>query len=281
MKISIIIAVYKNYNALRLIFDALRQQTYKNFEVVVAEDDQNETIKKVIEQYKHILEIKHISHPDDGLQKNIIQNKAIAAASGEYLIFIDGDCIPYSNFVENNMLLAQNKTVLTGRRVNLPKSYSEKLINNQLSSLELEKYYLYYGIKNLIWEKNVKFEQGIVTKPNSFLYNTFIKNRKRNIEILGCNFSCFKKDMLTINGFDESYGYAILGDDTDLTWRFQAAGCQLISSKNICNVFHLYHPPRSSSAVHDISYLIERFEYRKANALYIVEDSYGISKYVN
>jgi GT2 family glycosyltransferase len=92
-----------------------------------------------------------------------------------------------------------------------------------------------------MFDKSVKYEQGICVDPTSFIYKKFLDNEKRNISILGCNFSCFKKDFEAINGFDEGYGGTALSDDTDLTWRFQAYGAKLRSCKNAANVFHLYH----------------------------------------
>ena len=38
MKVSVIIAVYKDVEALELIIESLKNQTYKNFEVIIAED---------------------------------------------------------------------------------------------------------------------------------------------------------------------------------------------------------------------------------------------------
>lgn len=38
MKISVIVAVYNNFKWLRLILDAMRMQTYHDFEVIIADD---------------------------------------------------------------------------------------------------------------------------------------------------------------------------------------------------------------------------------------------------
>ncbi|KPJ93660.1 MAG: hypothetical protein AMJ53_06850, partial [Gammaproteobacteria bacterium SG8_11] len=92
MKVSIIIAFYKDLEALGLIFDALRRQTYKNFEVVVAEDDEAPDTKRFLAAQQG-MEIAHIHHPDIGRTKAAAQNQAVCSATGEYLIFIDGDCI--------------------------------------------------------------------------------------------------------------------------------------------------------------------------------------------
>jgi cellulose synthase/poly-beta-1,6-N-acetylglucosamine synthase-like glycosyltransferase len=276
LKVSLIIAVYKNVIALKLILDALRIQTYKNFEVVIAEDDQNTEVKNLLKQYPD-LDILHISHPDNGLQKNVIQNKAIAKANGDYLIFIDGDCIPYSTFIEGNVKLAKERRVLSGRRVNLTEKITTKIKSNQIQPLSIEKNYFYYGLLSLAWDKEVRYEQGISINPDGWLYTKLISNRKRNTEILGCNFSCFKKDFLAINGFDESYGEAILGDDTDLTWRFKALGCELYSSKNVANVFHLYHPMRQRTN-YDPQEALNRFNSNQSKNKFVCDN--GINQYL-
>jgi glycosyltransferase involved in cell wall biosynthesis len=44
MKVSIIIAVYKDFEALHLIIESLKVQTHKNFEVIIAEDGSNQNM---------------------------------------------------------------------------------------------------------------------------------------------------------------------------------------------------------------------------------------------
>ena len=48
MKVSVIIAVYKDVEALELIIESLKNQTYKNFEVIIAEDGQDEKMQAFI-----------------------------------------------------------------------------------------------------------------------------------------------------------------------------------------------------------------------------------------
>jgi cellulose synthase/poly-beta-1,6-N-acetylglucosamine synthase-like glycosyltransferase len=238
MKVSIIIAVYKNVQALNLIIEALKLQTYKNFEVVVVEDCQDENMSQYINSIKE-LEIKHTTQEDIGLRKARSQNNGIIASTGEYLIFIDGDCIPYTTFIENHVKLAEKNVVLSGRRVNLNEKVTTKIFNNQTTPQNIEKNYLFQT--DLMFDKSVKYEQGIYCNPEGYIYKKFLQNNKRNVSILGCNFSCFKSDFVAINGFDEGYGGTALSDDTDLTWRFQAYGAKLKSCKNAANIFHLWH----------------------------------------
>src|ERR1700732_598528 len=98
MKISVIIAFYKNFAALDLILEAFSKQRYKNFEVVIAEDDcLDETVDYVKNKSKQLpFELLHVNQEKDlGFRKNEVLNKAIAVTTGEFLFFLDGDCIPH------------------------------------------------------------------------------------------------------------------------------------------------------------------------------------------
>ena len=237
MKVSVIVAVYKDVIALGLIVDALKKQTYKNFELVVVEDGESEQMKEYVASVKD-LDIKHTTQEDRGVQKARSQNNGILASSGEYLIFIDGDCIPYSTFIQGHVHLAKEGVVLSGRRLNLPQNVTTKLREGTLQSENIEKnFWRYIG---LAFDKEVRFKQGIAIAPDSLLLR-IMSLRKRTASILGCNFSCFREDILAINGFDESYGETAVSDDMDLDWRFRAYGLKLLSCKNVANVFHLWH----------------------------------------
>jgi glycosyltransferase involved in cell wall biosynthesis len=145
MRVSVIVAVYKDVEALRLIIEALKGQTYKNFEVVVAEDGENEAMGAYVKSIEG-LEVKHTTQEDLGVRKARSQNNAVLASDGEYLIFIDGDCVPYSTFVEGHVALAEKKKVLSGRRVNLPKKLSEMVKNKKVLSIDIEKNHGSIGI---------------------------------------------------------------------------------------------------------------------------------------
>lgn len=240
MKVSLIVAVYKDIEALDLIVKALKIQTYKNFEFIIAEDNNSQEMKDYISSIKDI-EVKHTSQEDDGIRKMRSLNNAIIKSSGDYLIFIDGDCIPYSTFVEAHVKLAEDGYIISGRRCNLGPKYTQKIRLKNITSYELEKSFLWRFpliAKDAI-EKHT--EAGFYFSPEGFIYNNFLKNSDRSTSLLGCNYSCFKKDMLAINGYDEGYGQSAVGDDTDLQWRFKALGLKVKSAKNIANIFHLYH----------------------------------------
>ncbi len=237
MRVSLLVPTYKDIVALELILESLEKQTYKNFEVIVAEDNNALETKSLLQKFK-TLKIKHISHEDKGNRKATILNKALHLVDAEYLIFIDGDTIPFTTFIESHLLLSEPKTILCGRRVNLGEGVSTALREKRNSAYDIERHYL----KNYNYLKKNgtrHYEQGLRFKPNS-LMQKLLSRSNRNVHILGSNFSCFKEDMFAINGFDED----IIGgskDDVDLEWRFIDSGCTLKSCKYCANMFHLNH----------------------------------------
>jgi glycosyltransferase involved in cell wall biosynthesis len=246
--ISLIVAVYKDIEALDLIVNALKTQTYKNFEVIIVEDNDSELMKDYISQIDG-LNIKHTFQPDIGIRKTRSLNNGILASEGEYLIFIDGDCIPYSTFIESHVKLSEPGYIISGRRCNLGPKYSGFLRDKEISALDLERSFIYKFPAITLDCKEGHAEAGFYFKANGFLYATFFKNRKTTKSLVGCNYSCFKSDMLKINGYDEGYGESSVGDDTDLEWRFKALGLKIKSAKNVANMFHLYHDRGSRNEI--------------------------------
>lgn len=266
MRVSVVVAVYKDVQALSLIVEALKQQTYKNFEVVVAEDGQNEAMDKYIKSIQG-LRVKHATQEDLGIRKTRSLNNGIIASEGEYLIFIDGDCVPYSTFIQNHVALAEAGVVLSGRRVNLGPRYSAMLRSGKISSLRLERTFaLRFPLIALDCKENHS-EDGFCFSPTGLVYRMFLSKRRASTGLLGCNYSCFKKDMMAINGYDEGYGETAVGDDTDLEWRFRTYGCEVRSVKNVANVFHLYHSRGFRNSV-DSTEALEQMRLNKANGLF-------------
>lgn len=271
MKVSVIIAVYKDIQSLDLILQALKKQTYTNFEVIVAEDNNSPAMADYIKTVEG-LEILHTFQDDDGVRKSRSQNNGILASRGEYLIFIDGDIIPYSTFIEGHVALAGKDTVLAGRRVNLSENLSKKLRAGKLHPYTLEKFYWFFTL-GLLFDRNARFEQGIYVDPRGLLYKLFIEKRLRNTSLIGCNFSCYKEAMVAINGFDESFGESSLPDDVDLDWRFRAYGLTLKSCKNSANTFHLFHKKQNNPTSAEQR---EKFEKNKSENIFVTKSGLNL-----
>lgn len=247
MKCSIIISVYKDTDSLDLILDSLSKQTVIPDEIIISEDGNSaemaEYVANVKDKYNN-LDITHLFQEDIGWRKNIALNRAIIASKYEYLIFIDGDCVPFDDFIENHVKQASKKIVLAGKRVELGEQITKEIRSKKLTVSKLTNNYWLYAIK-LIKDKTRHLEDILHISYKSFLA-PFVK--KEVNYIIGCNWSAFKEDILTINGFDETYYLPSVGEDVDLGWRFRGLGIELKSCRYNANLVHLYHKKRFDSS---------------------------------
>ncbi|KJR36116.1 glycosyl transferase [Vibrio navarrensis] len=251
IKASLIIAFYNNTQALGLILKALSAQSCMDFEVVIADDGSKQDAVDWIEEKKSQLPfpLKTVWHEDKGFRKNRILNHAVLAAESEYLIFIDGDCIPQKHFIEDHVNHAQRGRVLSGRRVELPEPFTPLM----QGSASPETFFSQYK-----WQI---FRQYLFTSPDAATKGR--SNRGRHVEkgirlpyawqqkliggfkpagILGCNFSLYKNDLIKVNGFDMRYEAPAVGEDTDLDYRLGLVGISTRVLKGLAIQLHIYHP---------------------------------------
>ena len=237
MKASLIISIYNNITFLKAILDSLRYQTEKDFEIVISEDGENTTVKEFINQYVFLQPWQHLNQKDEGWRKNQALNNAIRAANTDWLIFIDGDCVLHPRFIEMHLRYASENSILAGKRVKLDEVISAGILTQNNRILGLQKQML----SKLIFGKgDIKFiEEGIYISPDSWL--GFIPRLRTNNKLVGSNMSFSKKAIYAINGFDEDYILPAVGEDYDLTWRFDAAGFIHVSVRNLAVQYHLFH----------------------------------------
>lgn len=256
-KASVIISVYKDTEALAGILHALDRQTEKDFEIIVTEDCESEEMAGFLAEYKKRPNFHHLTQPDIGWRKPVAENRAIASARSEYLMFLDGDCIPDKDFVAQHLANAEPGRFLTGRRVYLGPFFSKLLrkwpqlvpvIENRLIFLLL--------LIPLHLDKVRSYEVGLSSRFMQWLRG------KKPVGIIGCNFSCYKKDMLAINGYNEDMT-GVGAEDSDLQWRFEGLGMATKSVKFLIPVYHLYHVHERTDYEQNVAIMNEA---RKHNA---------------
>ncbi|MBF0264826.1 MAG: glycosyltransferase [Gammaproteobacteria bacterium] len=234
--VSVVVAIYQDIDALELILLSLYNQSYRdNYEVIIAEDGQSEKVKNFVDtlSYKNLI---HTNQQDIGWQKNKSLNNAVRHSSGDLIIFLDGDCVPYSNLIENYVALCADKTVLCGRRVELGEKFSFELRSKNRSLKSIENNYIKLVYK-LLKDKCRHYEEGIIF--SQYFYR--LKHKNKQAHILGCNFAINRADLYAINGFNEEYIWPSIGEDVDIEYRLTNIGCKLLTVRNRCNTLHLYH----------------------------------------
>jgi glycosyltransferase involved in cell wall biosynthesis len=236
---SLIISVYNKVDYAELVLAGLSRQSNKSFEVIFADDGSDEKMERFINAYKQSASfpIRHLWQEDIGFRKNKILNEALKSANSEYLIFIDGDCIPHKYFIEAHVKERKTNHVLCGSRLMLSERISQSLRKDDVLAGKLEgvnfKLFL-----DALKGKASRLEDGIYLKAKYFRK---CRNTK-TAHILGSNFSLEKYLMEKINGFDEDYKGPGLGEDSDIQFRLNLFDVQFESVRNYAILYHLYHP---------------------------------------
>ena len=229
MKISVIVTIYDKYDYLYCVLKSLLFQTDKNFEVIIAEDCEKKEMLKKIEQWKKEFPflIKHVSQEDIGFRKNMILNKALKICNGKNIIIIDGDCLLHKKFIENyKKYFKQGYDVVFGRRCELSEALTNKILKAKGN----------YNIN--LWKLIFPYSKAWTEA----IYFPFIDNLKnRKLRLLGSNMGFTREIIFKINGFNEDYIGAGVGEDSDLQWRFLKINAKYKASKNTLIEYHLYH----------------------------------------
>lgn len=246
MKASVIISIYNHYEWTEMVLTMLERQTEKDFEVVLADDGSSEETVRRINEYiaTSPMQIKHIWHEDKGWRKNIALNKAVMASAADYLIFMDGDCIPDCYFVEDHLTLRRQNFIIGGRRAQLTPAMS-----NEISADKVRDGYLDKQFWNLLFSGQ-RHAEDVLRIANPIMRSILrLQPKKKNL--LGCNFSLYKADLLRVNGFDERYLCPGTGEDTDLEARLARAGVEVLRFRFICRVYHRFHASAASNGAGD------------------------------
>ena len=231
--ISLIVAVYNRPRILELVLASLERQSITHFEVVVADDGSGPEIKALVNDWgaRTGRAVFHVWHEDCGFRKTIVANRAVALSSGEYLVFIDGDCILHHRFLERHHVRRQRGRVLSGRRVMLDSALTARLTLADVTGGRIE--------RAATWWRHTKAHdrRNGIYLPAAFGWRGGFSSR---YEILGCNFSLFRDDFLKVNGYDER----IVGrglEDVNLRTRLLNAGIAVRSISQEALQYHCHH----------------------------------------
>jgi glycosyltransferase involved in cell wall biosynthesis len=238
MKVSLIISVYKDISSLRTVLEGLKFQQYKDYEIIVSEDGDSEVMRDFLHGISHPNSIIHLTQPDVGWRKNQALNSAIRRSNGDYLIFMDGDCVLHHAFIANHVRFARRKRIGAGKRVKLGPAFTA-MFKEQIRELPMLERKVEQE-KGAMRRDGAKFyEEAFYVSPDGLL--AFVPRLRKMHQLKGCNMSCFREDIEAITGFDEDYVLPAIGEAIDLTWRFKGLGYSLFSLRNLAVQYHLYH----------------------------------------
>lgn len=233
--LSVVITTYNRPDALAAVVEACFLQDDKNFEIIIADDGSTANTRACIERLaaRSPVPLKHVWQPDDGFRAAMARNRGTLAATGDYIIFLDGDCIPQRDFISRHRALAEPGYLVSGSRILLSPGLTEKVLAEHI---DLPGAGLFDKLRWRLRGDLNKVIQLLLRWPD-------IGRRRRKFSwrrIKSCNLAVWRADLEKVNGFDESFtGWG--HEDSDLVVRLFHAGVLRKDGALATEVLHLWH----------------------------------------
>jgi len=91
LRFSIIVPVFNRPEEVTELLDSVSKQTFRDFEFILVEDGSSRKSDLIIEKYQAEFPVKYLDRNNQG--PSLARNTGMEAASGDYFLFVDSDCI--------------------------------------------------------------------------------------------------------------------------------------------------------------------------------------------
>jgi glycosyltransferase involved in cell wall biosynthesis len=235
MLISVVATTYNRPDALRAVLAGLAAQSDRGFEVVIADDGSREDTRALVQQTadRFPVVLKHVWQEDKGFRAGAARNRAAEGTAGEYLVFLDGDCVPRQDFIARHRALAERGWFVAGNRLLLSESLTRRALNE--------------GVPLHTWTNR----EWAAARANGDINRTLPLARlplgplrklgsRRWQRVRTCNLGVWMSDFRRVQGFDETFeGWGF--EDSDLAVRLLNAGVRRKEGAFATGVLHLWH----------------------------------------
>ena len=226
-RVSVVLSTFDQPNALGFALTGYRRQTFRDFEVVVADDGSDEVTRAVVEEFRRAgdFPVKHVWQENRGFRKARIVNRGVLASEGRILVLTDGDCIPHSRFLEVHAGHCGENAFCTGGHVMLPADYCRDLDREKVRSGDYETRMTSadrWHFRITHWKNLVGIWMGNLRKP----------------KVYGRNISVDREAFGAVNGYDNGFdGFG--KEDSDLRNRLRRSGVRPVSLWGRAWVYHV------------------------------------------
>lgn len=236
MQTEVIIATYNNPRSLSLCLESIRAQTVLPHSIAFADDGSAPETRAIIDDFALPgVQIRHVWHEDQGFRKCEILNKAIASSHADYLIFLDGDVMIHPGFFARHLDCAERGRFMTGSLIRLDRDASEAVTPQMVKDGTVFDRHWLQRVRAII-----KISTWLKTAPlQRHLLNLLELTSPVRRALCGANWSAFRSDILSVNGFDQQLAYG--GEDKELGERLANSGIRGRHVRFTTPLIHLDH----------------------------------------
>ena len=233
-----VVSTYEWPEALDAVLRGLEAQTDSTFEIVVADDGSGGETEAVVRRWKREFgeRLVHVRQDDEGFRLAQVRNLGATTAVGDWLVFIDGDCVPRRQFACAIRRALLPGWFLAAKRLDLGRSLSAAVLRDGLpvgswSSVEL----LLRG------GRDVRGWRHLTPRDRRRTWRRSLPDFAPPGNEYGFCTAVTRADFEAVNGFDMTFvGW---GDqDVDLAIRLQRLGLRCGYAGPRSAMLHLWHP---------------------------------------
>jgi GT2 family glycosyltransferase len=232
LELSVILTTYQRPAHLErsLASLALQRGVEGRFEVVVADDGSRDRTHSVVRRFARTVSfpVKLTTHAHQGFRVALCRNDGVRASDAPYLLFTDSDCIFPPNHLRQHLRASRPRIVRAGDCYRLDQHATQQL---NLAAITSGAYRRWVAAS-----EHRRMLQRLIKDPCYY-----VLGHRAKPKLTGCNIGISRRDLETVNGFDESFvGWGC--EDDDLAFRLRKSGMRIVSVLHFTSAYHMWHP---------------------------------------
>jgi GT2 family glycosyltransferase len=229
--LTLVINTFNQPDFLLRVLNAVTRQTEPPQELILADDGSDNETRRVFDDWagRQLFACHRTWQERAGFRRARILNLAIARATKQYLVFLDGDTVPHPRFLSDHWRVARPGIFVQGHRA---------LIEKRAAA--------YFGIGQFSSDRRRALLSGqLHGLKHAYRWLWAACRERADLRgIRGCNLAVRRDDLLRVNGYNEAFiGWG--REDSELAVRLMNAGVRRLDVRGWALCYHLWHPPAS------------------------------------
>lgn len=237
MTVSFVVATYEWPEALEAVLRGLEAQSDRDFEIVVADDGSRPATAELVRACSAHLPLLHVRQEDEGYRLARVRNLGARAASGDYLVFLDGDVVPRRHFVREVRRSAIEGWFVAGKRLQLDAALTGRVLTDRIP---IQRWSLPH------WALHYEHARPLVAltgRDRRRPWRAGLPEFAPHADGYGFLLGVSRADFERVNGYDTRFaGWG--GEDVDMAVRLRRAGLRCGWPGPQSTLLHLWHETR-------------------------------------
>jgi len=234
---SVLVTTFRRPRHLALVLESIAAQrgVPRTFEIIVADDGSGDETSAVVAAFAASgdVPVRFTTQPHEGFRLARVRNNAARLARGDYLLFVDGDCVLPRHHLEAHHRRRRPGIALLGFCGRLSEEASQLLVPENLA------------VTNLPALVTATEARALARRHRRARWHALVRHADKP-RLAGGDFGVWRRDFAAVNGFDERFiGWG--QEDDDLGLRLRAAGVRLESVLDLTCSLHVWHPTDPSA----------------------------------